>query len=81
MNPPTQIMSEYFIFSQSKQVYIEKTAPRPRIAKRPPKIVKNPLDNLESFVWCADDASGVHSWVRRCNKCDKPAWMCAKVCH
>ena len=71
-------MAEYFIFSQAKQVYIEKA--RPRIAKRP-RIVKNPLDDLDSFVWCADDESGVHSWVRRCNKCDKPAWMCAKVCH
>ena len=45
-------MSEYFIFSQSKQVYIEKTAPRPRIAKRPPKIVKNPLDNLAAMATC-----------------------------
>ncbi len=87
MTPPALIMSysNLFIFSETSQTYIENPAfrrknPRPRIAKRRPKPC-DPLDALESFVWCADEDSGVFSWVHRCNKCNKPAWKCANICH
>ena len=63
----------------------ERVTPKPRVMPKPRKVVRpkksDPLDALVSAVWCVDTA-GVGSWVRRCNKCNKPAWQCEqfKVC-
>jgi len=53
----------------------ERVKPKPRQVIRPKKRVEDPLDSLVSAVWCVD-SSGVGSWVRRCNKCNKPSWQC-----